>query len=120
MASTLFLNPNTWDLAIDTNGNIAVATSTYQKAQDIASNVRVFYADKYYDQTAGVPYLQKILGKTGSYPLSLFRQKALEMASNVDNVDNVQIEFNTLKDRVLSGTITFTDTELNTTGTISI
>ena len=36
MATTIFLDPRTWDLSLDVNGNIAVATSTYQRAQDIA------------------------------------------------------------------------------------
>lgn len=120
MASTLFLMPDSWDLAIDANGNIATATSTYQKAQDICTNIRVFYKDKYYDQEAGIAYLEKVLSKSGAYPLSLFQQKAYEMANNVKGVSNVQISLNKVSDNTLSGTISFTDDDTATTGTISL
>lgn len=120
MASTLFLMPEAWDLAIDADGNIATATSTYQKAQDICTNIRVFYGDKYYDQDAGIAYLEKVLSKTGSYPLSLFQQKAYEMANNVDGVSNVQISLEKVSDNTLNGTISFIDDDTNITGTITL
>ena len=70
--NTLFLMPNTWDLTLDASGNIAVASSTYQQAQDIASECRVFVKDMYFSQSEGIPYLEDILGK-GRYPLALYR-----------------------------------------------
>ena len=69
---TLFLMPDTWDLALDVSGNIATATSIYQQAQDIASAGRTFVGDLYYDMDAGIPYFQSILGTKG-FPLALYK-----------------------------------------------
>ena len=42
--STLLLDPDTWDLTVDNNGNIAVAAPPYAVAQDVASAIRTFAA----------------------------------------------------------------------------
>lgn len=39
---TLLLDRATWDLAVDAQGNIAVADVPYATAQDVSSAVRVF------------------------------------------------------------------------------
>lgn len=115
---TLFLNPSTWDLAIDTQGNLAIATLEYQQAQDIASSCRVFYGDDYYNKTDGVPYLESIMGKS-SYPISLFQRNLHDRAMLVDGVVSVDVKLFPLKDRVMSGTIDFTNDE-NLSGTIGL
>lgn len=51
-----------WDLTTDTAGNIAVADGKAAIAQDVASAVRVFRGELWYDTTQGVPYWQEILG----------------------------------------------------------
>ena len=118
MATTLFLMPDTWDLALDTNGNIAVATSTYQRAQDIASACRVFLKDMYYNQTEGIPYLESILGKN-VYPIGLYQSELYRAAMSVSGVVSVNIKLNHLKDRELTGMIEFTDVE-GRSGSISL
>lgn len=42
------LNARHMGLALDVEGNIASATSTYQRAQDICSACRVFRGDLYF------------------------------------------------------------------------
>jgi len=37
---TMLLNPQTWDLTLDVDGNIALASNPYSVAQDIASAIR--------------------------------------------------------------------------------
>ena len=37
--NTLFLNPATWDLMVDAEGNIAMAEAPYSTAQDVASGL---------------------------------------------------------------------------------
>lgn len=106
---TLFLMPSNWDLALDASGNIAVAESTYQVAQDIASACRVITGDMYYDKTAGIPYLDEILGK-GRYSLSLYTQQLQSAALTVPSVTSALIDMRTINERVLSGMITFTTT----------
>ena len=60
---TLFLVPDTWDLAVDAAGNIAVATLPYSAAQDVASACRLWLGEALYDTTKGIPYKAGILGK---------------------------------------------------------
>ena len=50
VAATLLLDRTTWDLCLDANGNIAMATGPYAIAQDVASAVRLWH-----DTTKGVP-----------------------------------------------------------------
>jgi hypothetical protein len=67
--NTWFLNPTTWDLALDSNGSIAMATNPYALAQDAASAIKTFLGEVYYDTTQGVPYWQQILGTPPSVPV---------------------------------------------------
>lgn len=109
MASTLFLMPNTWDLELDNNGNIAIATSTYQQAQDVCSACRTMVQDMYYQQSQGIPYLEKILGQ-GTYSLALYRQQLYDAAMSVDGVTSATVTLS-LSNRELSGTIQFKNTQ---------
>lgn len=115
---TLFLMPDTWDLAIDSQGNLAIATDTYQQAQDIASSCRVFYGDDYYNKNDGIPYLESIMGKS-NYPVALYQRHLHDRSMLVDGVVSVDIKLLQLKDRVQSGTIEFTNTE-NQSGAIGL
>lgn len=112
MAITLYLDPNTWDLALDNDGNIAIATQTYQQAQDICSACRTMIKDMYYQQNEGIPYLEKILGQH-IYSLALYRQQLHDCAMSVEGVVSANVDL-LLEGRELSGTITFTNTEDDT------
>ncbi len=59
--NTLLLDQVTWDLAVDTSGNIAVAADPYSQAQDAASSIKTFAGEVYYDTTRGIPYFTQIL-----------------------------------------------------------
>lgn len=116
--NTLFLLPNTWDLCLDVDGNIAIATDLYQQAQDIATSCRVFLHDDYYNQNDGIPYLEEIMGKS-SYPISLYQKNLFERSMLVDGVVSVDVKLEHLKDRVLEGAIIFTN-EDNIQGTVGL
>ena len=60
--NTLLLDTVAWDLVLDSNGNIALAQPPYATAQDVASAIRLFLGELWYDQTQGVPYWQQFLG----------------------------------------------------------
>lgn len=64
--NSLLLSTDKWDLTVDGAGNIAVTTGPYAIAQDVASAVRVFLGECWYDATLGVAYLQQILGQKPS------------------------------------------------------
>ncbi len=115
---TIFLNPYTWDLELDTQGNIAIATDVYQQAQDIASSCRVFRGDDYYKKNDGIPYLEEIMGKSG-YPISLYQRQLHDRSILVDGVVSVNVRLNPLKDRIMSGNIEFTN-EDNLTGVVGL
>lgn len=68
---TLFLMPDTWDLMLDVNGNIALAKEPYARAQDIASAVRLFDGELWYDASKGVLHFDEALGRVPSLALYL-------------------------------------------------
>lgn len=108
--TSIYLDPRTWDLAVDANGNIATCTSTYRRAQDIASSCRVFTKDLYFKQSEGIPYLESILGKN-RYPIGLYQSELYRRSMSVSGVVSVNIKLNQLNDRELTGMIEFTDIE---------
>lgn len=115
---TLFLRPDTWDLALDTSGNIAIATDVYQQAQDVASAGRTFVGDLYYNKGAGIPYDSEILGKSG-YPLSLYKMHLELAALSVEGVESAQALLSSTNNRNVSGAIIFTNTD-NQQGQITL
>ena len=63
MVDTMLLDQETWDLCTDAAGNWAVASPPYATAQDVASAIRTFQGEVYYDTLLGIPYFQTVLGK---------------------------------------------------------
>ncbi len=61
--NTLLVDVDGWDLVLDVNGNIAMASNPYSEAQDVASAVKLFLGEAYFDVAQGIPYFQNILGK---------------------------------------------------------
>lgn len=60
---TLFLNPETWDLDVDAAGSIALSSSAYAIAQDVASQAMLWRGEAPYNTGDGVPYEQSVLGQ---------------------------------------------------------
>lgn len=111
--NTLLLDIATWDLCADAAGNIAAAAEPYALAQDVATACRTFLRDEYYDQTDGVPYLQKILGKAP--PLQVVQQYLVAAALSASpNVVSAKCVINAFQDREVQGQILFIDTSGNT------
>ena len=78
-----------WDLVIDASGNLAINTGGIAIAQDVASAVRTFRGECWYDTTLGIPYYQQILG----YRVSLqFVKQALAQAGMITpNVASIAV-----------------------------
>ncbi|MFC2544876.1 MAG: hypothetical protein ACFNUN_08465 [Aggregatibacter sp.] len=110
--NTIFLNPETWDLALDNDGNIALAKDPYAKAQDVASAVRLFKGELYYDTGKGIPYFDETLGKKQSFALYQFRLE--KAALTVPGVITAKANVNGGENRNLVGSITFTDKDNKT------
>lgn len=104
----MLLNPATWDLMVDANGNIAKAENPYSLAQDAASAIRLFQGELYYDTTQGVPFWGDILGKTP--PLPLMKAKFVAAAKTVPGVVAAVCYISAISNRGVRGQVQVTDT----------
>lgn len=119
MFDTLLLTQGPWDLCIDAGGNIARASPPYSLAQDVASALRLFLGELWYDTTKGVPYFQTILGQTP--PLSLFRELMVDAALTVPGVVSATCVISGFDEatRTVTGQVDFID-EDGQQGTVAL
>ena len=73
---TMFLNPTTWDLDVDASGSIALSSSAYSVAQDVASQSLLWRGEAPYNTDDGIPYEQSVLGQR---PAAWYQQEALRV-----------------------------------------
>ena len=114
MASTLLLDTVAWDLVLDVNGNIALATEPYSLAQDAASYIQTFQGELYYDTTVGIPYFGQVLGRAPA--LSVLKTLFVNQAELVPDVGTAQCFISAFTNRKISGQVQITE---STTGLIS-
>lgn len=107
MASTLLLNPQTWDLTVTSGRDIAVAKAPYALAQDAASAIKLFQGEDYYDVTRGVPYWQQVLGHWP--PVSLMKALFNRAALTVPGVVDARSFIESIEDRRPKGQVQITD-----------
>lgn len=101
--STLLLDQSAWDLVLDSNRNIALAGPPYSLAQDVASSVRTFLGECYYNTKLGVPYFD-------NSPASLLTQQISAQALTVPGVVTAQTVVTSFtSEGALAGYISFTD-----------
>jgi hypothetical protein len=105
---TLLLDRTVWDLCLTTDGNLAVAQAPYAIAQDVASAVRLFAGELWYDTAKGVPYFSEILGHQP--PLSLMKAEFTKAALTVPLTASVKVFISGTSDRNVTGQIQITDT----------
>ena len=107
--STLLLDTNAWDLVLDSGGNIALASPPYAVAQDVASALRLFQGELWYDTTQGVPYWQSFLGQnpTVSQLIAAFNEAAL----SVPGVVTASTVITSIQDRQVSGQVQFSTSD---------
>lgn len=106
---TLLLDRTAWDLVLDANGDIALASDPYSRAQDVASAVRTFLGECWYDTVQGLPYWEQILGHYP--PVALIRKRIETAALSVPGVEKVKTVFVSFSGRHLTGKIQFIDTD---------
>ena len=105
--NTLLLDTVAWDLVLDIDGNIAVASDPYAQAQDAASAIRLFLGELWYDTTKGVSYSQ-VLGQLP--PLALLKQKFATAALTVPGVVSAQVFISGISGRTVNGQVQITNT----------
>lgn len=114
---TMLLDSLRWDVILDADGNMALASDPYSAAQDVASACRTFLGEVYYATNLGIPYLGQILGQE---PSQAFVKAQLEAAAaTVPGVTNPVAFITGLSARELSGQVQFTDSN-GVTQTVSI
>jgi len=105
--NTLLLDQTAWDLVLDSSGNIALARPAYAVAQDVASALRLFLGELWYDQTKGIPYFQEILGQLP--PASLITGYLERAALAVSGVVSATCIISSFSDRAIIGELRFVD-----------
>jgi hypothetical protein len=100
---TLLLDTMRWDLCLDAFGNIAVASAPYALAQDVASAIRLFHGECYYNTTRGVRYFEDILGQTP--PLPVVKAELVNAAMTVPLVTYAVAFIEVTTDRVVTGQV---------------
>lgn len=115
--NTLLLVNNAWDVCLDAGGNIALATPPYARAQDVASALRLFAAELWYNTRKGIPYFEEILGR--SPPAAVFEQYMVAAALTVPGVVSARCTIDSVEARKLVGQVTFTSVD-GTTDTVQL
>jgi len=105
---TLLLDRTLWDLCLDSDRNIAVASEPYAIAQDVASAVRLFSGELWYDTAKGVPFFEHILGHQP--PLGLLKAAFAKAALTVPETATVKVFVSGTRGREVTGQIQITDT----------
>lgn len=107
MLNTLLLDQVAWDLVLDINGNIAMASPPYALAQDVASACSLFKGELLYAVGKGVPYFEEILGK--NIPANLIAGHLEIAALSVPGVVSAQAALILDSARAVTGTLQFID-----------
>ncbi len=107
MNSTLLLDNTNWDLLADAAGNIAVAQPPYALAQDVASALKLFLGELWYNAAPGVPYFSEILGH--SPPIGVFQAYMVQAALTVPGVVSAECAIESIDGRTIVGAVTFVD-----------
>lgn len=105
--NTLLLDGSAWDLVIDSFGNIAMATPPYALAQDVASAVRLFLGELWYDTSKGIPYFENVLGQLP--PISLLTGYIEKAALTVPGVVTARCVISNFESREITGQVQFID-----------
>lgn len=112
--SSLYLDPETWNLVLDANGALKMTENPYAVAQDVACACKTILGECIFDTTIGIPYFSKILGK--QVTTGLLSSKLQEQAERLTTVSSAAVTLiPDKKTRATSGYITITDTNNATT-----
>lgn len=104
---TFLLTADDWDLVADTAGNIALASDPYARAQDAASEIKLFQGEAFYDRTRGIPYWVDTLGKAP--PLPILKAHFVSAAKLAPGVVDAQCFIAAVSGRTISGQVQVAD-----------
>ncbi len=107
--NTLLLDTVAWDMVLDANGNIALAQPPYAVAQDVASAMKLFLGELWYDTTQGVPYWQNLLEMNPS--TSEIASALNRAALSVPGVVTANTGITSIAGREVNGQVQFTTSD---------
>jgi hypothetical protein len=84
-----------------------MASPPYALAQDVASAIRLFLRELWYNTIAGIPYFQDVLGQLP--PVSLLMGYIENAALTVPGVVTAQCIITSFTDRTVAGQVQFID-----------
>lgn len=105
-AQTLLLDQATWDVTVDIDGNIAIASLPYSAVQDACSAIRLFLGELWYDTSQGIPYRTAVLGRAPN--LSFLKSAFSNAALTVPAVVSATTFITGIANRVLTGQVQLT------------
>lgn len=107
--NTMYLDPVSWDLALNSSASLAMATEPWSLAQDAASAIRTFQGEVYYDTTLGVPYWAKVLGVYPKPSVAYMKKLLADAAMGASpDIASVKVFFTSFSNRQLSGQVQVT------------
>ena len=106
--TTLALDDANWDLTVDDGMNIAVASGGQDIAQDVASAVKLFQGELWYDTTQGAPWFENVLGQ--NYSLRVLQELVNSAALSVPGVVQARTTIDSVTDRGITGRVEIIDT----------
>jgi hypothetical protein len=107
MTNSLSLNIGTWDIHLNSHGNLAIVNGKSRVAQDVACACRLFTDEAIFQVNRGVPYFKMALGQKPNQ--QLVNTHIRDIALSVPDVEDAQVVFYDFKDRTLSGEVLITD-----------
>jgi len=100
--NTLTLDEN-WDLSLNADGNIEIATGDYAIAQNCANAVRLFTNEAFFDRQKGIPHFSIELGSSVMASMAVFKNAIREACLGVDGTTDCEIILNHNKENRLEG-----------------
>lgn len=104
---SLLLDQSEWDLCQDLAGNIALASAPYAEVQDVASAVRLFIGELWFDTSQGIPYFENVLGQRPN--LQFIKSRVEAAALTVPNIVSARCLFASFAGRTLTGQVQVID-----------
>lgn len=109
ITKSFMLETDSWDISLDSFGNIAITDNPYAVAQDVACACLTFLGESWYDTSLGIPYYQRILGHWPG--TQLINTKMQTEALKLPYVQSAACTVTIGKgDRKCAGVMTITDT----------
>lgn len=85
---SLLLDRSTWDFCLDAEGNIATCSEPYSVLQDVATALRTWAGECWYDTTLGLPFISDIFN--GPDQIAMLKASSENTASSVAGVASAQ------------------------------